>query len=460
MARALQGAAQRRLGGLPQLDPAEELLGPSLERDLDAVEAEGAVDLAGHGDEALELAVELLGRAVDVRVVLRHRAHADQTGERARGLEAVQAAEVRVADGKVAVGMLARREEVAVAGAVHRLDAVFLVLDRHEEHVVAEGVVVAGRLPELRLVDEGRDHLGVAVARVEPADVPDERVVDDRPLGVEEGRARRDRVKREEVEHLAEPPVVALLRLLQALQVRLEVLLAGPRRPVDALELLVARVTPPVRPRDGGQPEGGDAPGRGHVRAAAEVDELALVVQRDGRVGNALDDLDLVVLAHLPEAADRLAARHLFPPHGQVLGDDRAHHLLDAGEILAREPAGPLEVVVEAVLDDRADGDLGLGEEPLHRLRHEVRGRMADDAQALRRLDRDRRQPAVTQERPRQIDDRGPVRLDAGGDRPLEPGAAGAVPLGVPADGLAGRDPRRQALDGSVFERHPDLGHL
>jgi len=79
----------------------------------------------------------------------------------------VQAAEVGVADREIAVGVLAGREQVAVAGAVHRLDAVLLLLDGHQEHVVAEGVVVARGLPQLGLVDEGRDDLGVAVARVE-----------------------------------------------------------------------------------------------------------------------------------------------------------------------------------------------------------------------------------------------------------------------------------------------------
>src|SRR5207253_9563735 len=98
---------------------------------------------------------------------------------------------------------------------------------------------------------------------------------------------------------------------------------AGPRRAIDALELLVAGVTTPVGAGDGRQTEGRDAPGRRHVRAAAEVHELALVVERDGVLGDALDDLDLVVLAHLPETAHRLVARHLLATDGQILRDDR-----------------------------------------------------------------------------------------------------------------------------------------
>jgi hypothetical protein len=127
--------------------------------------------------------------------------------------------------------VLPRREEVAVPGAVHRLDAELLLLEADEEHVVLEELVVARRLVELGAVDERRDDLGVAVAGVEPAHVVDERVDDDRALRMEERRARRDRVDREEVERGADAAVIALLRLLDALEIRVEVLLAGPRRP-------------------------------------------------------------------------------------------------------------------------------------------------------------------------------------------------------------------------------------
>ena len=45
--------------------------------------------------------------------------------------------------------------------------------------------------------------------------------------------------------------------------------------------------------------------------------------------------------------------------------------------------AGFSEVVVEAVLDGRADGDLDLGEELLHRLGHDVGGGVAQRGQRL-----------------------------------------------------------------------------
>jgi hypothetical protein len=47
------------------------------------------------------------------------------------------------------------------------------------------------------------------------------------------------------------------------------------------------------------------------MRAATEIDEIALPVQRNRLVGrNVGDDLRLVLLAHLAEEGDRFITRH------------------------------------------------------------------------------------------------------------------------------------------------------
>ena len=51
-------------------------------------------------------------------------------------------------------------------------------------------------------------------------------------------------------------------------------------------------------------------------------------------------------------------------------------------------PSGRVEVVVEAVLDRGADGDLRAGEQPLHGVGHHVRGRVADDLEPAGSLSR------------------------------------------------------------------------
>ena len=73
------------------------------------------------------------------------------------------------------------------------------------------------------------------------------------------------------------------------------------------------------------------------------------------------------------------------------------HALLDRREVLGRERPLVGEIVVEAVLDHRADRDLRVGKQLLHRVGQQVRGRVADDVEALGVLvgdDRERRRRA------------------------------------------------------------------
>ena len=188
----------------------------------------------------------------------------------------------------------------------------------------------------------------------------------------------------EEVELAAELTVVALLGLFEPPEVLVELFLGQPRGAVDALEHRVLLAPAPVRARGREELEEPDRPRRGHVRPAAEIHEVALAVERDrGRV-DAAQDLDLEGLAALLEEADRLVARHLLAGEGQVLLRQLAHPGLDLLEVLGREWRGLREIVVEAVLDGRADGDLDLGEDLRDGLGHQMRRRVAECRQRLR----------------------------------------------------------------------------
>ena len=90
-----------------------------------------------------------------------------------------------------------------------------------------------------------------------------------------------------------------------------EVLWTVEGRAVDAGELLVALVAAPVRAGEAGQLERLDRLRVLQVRAAAEVGELALRVQRDRPVGR-FDELDLVGLALLLEPPSGLVAVDLL----------------------------------------------------------------------------------------------------------------------------------------------------
>ena len=153
-----------------------------------------------------------------------------------------------------------------------------------------------------------------------------------------------------------EAAMVARARLLEELEVLLELLLGEERGPVDAGEHLAPLVAAPVGPRDRAQLEGLDPAGRGPVRAAAQVHEGAVPVQRHG--------FDPFVALSGPRSARpcRAAARRgsaRSPPsaeistalEGLVRLDVGGHPLLDPLQVRlgGPEPVWELEVVVEAV---------------------------------------------------------------------------------------------------------------
>ncbi len=68
-----------------------------------------------------------------------------------------------------------------------------------------------------------------------------------------------------------------------------------------------------------------------------------------------------------------------------------------AGKILGRERLVPGEVVVEAVLDHRADGHLRAGKQRLHRLGQHVRGVVPDELERARIVAGDELDPGVAE---------------------------------------------------------------
>ena len=169
----------------------------------------------------------------------------------------------------------------------------------------------------------------------------------------------------------------------QAVQIGLKVVFAGPGGAVDTLQLRLGVVAPPIGARELGQLERlAHQTRRGQVRPAAEVLPLALMIDGDRLVlGQVADDLGLVGLAHGLEAGDGGVSRHDLAREAFAALHDLAHPGFDLGQIVQTEGRFAGEVVIEAVLDGGADGDLRAGEELLHRLRHHMAGVVADHLQ-------------------------------------------------------------------------------
>ncbi len=164
----------------------------------------------------------------------------------------------------------------------------------------------------------------------------------------------------EQVHLAAEAAVVALGGLLQPMEVRVEIGLLGEGRAVDARQHRLGRIAAPIGAGHLHQLErGADLARARHVRAAAEVEPVALPVDLQILAGrNGVDEFDLEGLALLLEEASRLIAAPDLLGEGPVARDDLAHLRFDRGEVLGRERRLAIEIVVEAVVDHRADGDL------------------------------------------------------------------------------------------------------
>ena len=333
-----------------------------------------------------------------MRVVLCEAAHAREAGQLAAFFVTVDRAELRQAQRQVAVGAHLALVDHAVMRAVHRLDQEFLVVHFDgRELAVAVVRVVPGRAVQVQVADVGCYHGQVTRLALGLAHEVRERLAHYRALRLPQHEPlAHQRVDHEQVELLAQHAVITFPGFFQHVQVFLQFFGLFPGGAVDAREHLVLFVAAPVGP--GGLAECDadslrvDLAAVGHVRPPAEVLERVLLVGCDRHrafdgiailVRRALfqpfDQLDLVDL--ILEDGFRFAGGYFFTLKLMALLDDLLHPLFDALEILLRQRARQFKVVVEAVLDRRADGDLGFRELLQNGLGHDVRCRVTDAVQ-------------------------------------------------------------------------------
>src|SRR5690606_31055496 len=136
----------------------------------------------------------------------------------------------------------------------------------------------------------------------------------------------------------------------------------------------------------------------------------------------------LVVLATRLEHLDDLLARRHLLDDVVLLADELAHALLDGRQVLGREGPFVGDVVIVAVLDDRADHHLRGRIELLDGMPDQVRARMADDLDTFRILRGDDADGGVTVDEIAGIDQS--AVHHAGHGRPGQTGTDGRGNLG------------------------------
>src|SRR5688500_7257281 len=124
-----------------------------------------------------------------------------------------------------------------------------MVVVVEHEHVVLVVAPMAGGLPQLLADQAGRADLGKASLPTDLARPVLERPPQGHATRVQEGRRGRLRVEGEQVELAAQLAMVALLRLLDAPEVPIQLFLRFPRRAIDALEHRPRLVAAPVGAR-------------------------------------------------------------------------------------------------------------------------------------------------------------------------------------------------------------------
>src|SRR5439155_1745587 len=320
----LQRRAERPLRAIPDFIRADALRRAKRQPDRNILEPEVLVDRERQAIERSDLRLDIVRGAEDVAVVLDERAYPHDAVQRAGGLVAVAEAELAVAQRQLAIAAQIRVEDLNVARAVHRLDREVALLRFRGEHVLLVVLPMARALPQAAIEDHRGAHFLVAVVLVDAAHRLLALLPERPALGMPEHHPRGLVLLMEEVERPAELAVIALLGFLESVQIELEILFLRPSRAIDPLQHFIARVPAPVRPGELGQLEHLELARRGHVRAAAEVGELALGVERDLLPGRDRgDDLGLVMLADRLEVAHRVVAWHELPYDRLVLACER-----------------------------------------------------------------------------------------------------------------------------------------
>ena len=383
-AAVVEDLCQRRLGELPDLIgalvPGGVLRVAAGQLDLVLGEAERLVHHLGDVEAGPELRLERVLGAEDVSVVLREAAHPHQPVQRSRALEAIDRAELREPHRQVAIAALARVVDPDVEGAVHRLDLVALPVDLHRRiHAVAVVGVVPALVPQRAGRDVRREQQLIAVGEVGLAPVVLDLLADEGAVGQPQHQAAAELLRDlEELQVLAQPPMVPLGGLLEKRQVSLELVLRLEREAVDAGQHLPLLVTAPVGASEAGELEVLHLLGVADVRTGAHIGEVAVLVEADGVGVEALDQLLLVGLVVGLGPGGRLLAGRRVLLELQVALGDLAHPLLDGLERLIIDGRRHLHVVIEAVLDGRADGEARPGIQLGDGRRHEVRRAVAD----------------------------------------------------------------------------------
>ena len=188
-----------------------------------------------------------------------------------------------------------------------------------------------------------------------------------------------------QVELFTDFSVVTLRRFFQALQIRVQGFFVSPGGTVDTLQHFVVAVATPVSARGFHQFEVMAEAHVRHVRSTAHVDVFFVMIQaRLVIMSNVLvKNSDFIVFATLHEGFTR------FVPADSLLDDvvvalsQLVHTLFEGFDIFLGQRVVKVNVIVETVVDNRADSHFGVRPQLLDRMTEQVSARVTNDLQTF-----------------------------------------------------------------------------
>lgn len=200
-------------------------------------------------DDLKNFALKLLGRAQNMRIVLRELAHAQQPVQHAALFVAVHHAQFKIALGQIAVAVQLVAVNEHMRDAVHGLDAVGVFLDLRKIHIFAVVVVVAGFLPRFTRNNCGPCTISYPRLRCSRRQKSSRMVRTIMPLGNQKtmpGATSSLKVKSFKI--APKLAVVAAFGFFKLLQVGVQSFLVGKGDAVNTRKHAVLFITPPIGP--------------------------------------------------------------------------------------------------------------------------------------------------------------------------------------------------------------------
>lgn len=242
LSKRVQCLLQLTLGHIPHANIANILFRAGRKLELEG-EAEKAVDAVQEIESTLDLVLDLVHGAENMGIVLLESSDSSKSGQGTRELISVEDTKVGHPPREILVGNIGVGKDLAVAGTVHRLQSITLLLHIEGEHVLLVVSPVTGRLPEICLVHVRGHDLGEISLLVLALKQVHQGVVDTHTVGEEEGRSRRHLVEEEKLLILSNLSVVALGGFSEEVLVLLKLLLVRERNTSNSLNGLVFAIT-------------------------------------------------------------------------------------------------------------------------------------------------------------------------------------------------------------------------